>query len=122
EAIRADYSARVQARLDRTAEQTGSTTAEQTSASRAARPQPPAAEQTNAPVPARPGPVLAESAPNPTRPATRSLEDIRREARENWLKMRAEQSGKVPGIPKTDIPKDAQMQANTPAPDDDYQP
>jgi hypothetical protein len=41
--------------------------------------------------------------------------------------MRAEQSGKVPGIPKTDIPKDAQMrsaasQANTPAPDDDYQP
>jgi hypothetical protein len=66
---------------------------------------------------------LAEPAPNAARLATRDLEDVRREARENWLKMRAEQSGK-----SADVPKDAQMRnaasqaSNTPAPDDDYQP
>jgi ATP-dependent exoDNAse (exonuclease V) alpha subunit len=107
EAIRADYNTRVQARLDRSAEQTSSATA----------------EQTNAAAPARPGPALAEPAPNAARLATRDLEDVRREARENWLKMRAEQSGK-----SADTPKDAQMRnaasqaSNTPAPDDDYQP
>jgi ATP-dependent exoDNAse (exonuclease V) alpha subunit len=107
EAIRADYNTRVQARLGRSAEQTSSATP----------------EQTNAAAPARPGPALAEPAPNAARLATRDLEDVRREARENWLKMRAEQSGK-----SADIPKDAQMRnaasqaSNTPAPDDDYQP
>jgi ATP-dependent exoDNAse (exonuclease V) alpha subunit len=87
EAIRADYNARVQARLDRAAENTG----------------------------------------------TRNLEDVRREARENWLRMRAEKGGKT-----TSTPTDAHMRAaaqasgpassnstartHTPAPDDDYQP
>jgi ATP-dependent exoDNAse (exonuclease V) alpha subunit len=79
--------------------------------------------QARAAAPARPGPALAEPAPNAARLATRNLEDVRREARENWLRMRAEQSGKL-----ADIPKDAQMRnaasqpSNTPAPDDDYQP
>jgi len=79
--------------------------------------------QARAAAPPPPGPALAEPAPNASRLATRNLEDVRREARENWLRMRAEQSGKL-----ADIPKDAQMRnaasqaSNTPAPDDDYQP
>jgi hypothetical protein len=64
EAIRADYNARVQARLERAAEQTSSTTAEQTNA-----------------------------------PSAKNLEDVRREARENWLRMRAEQGVRATGIP-----------------------
>jgi ATP-dependent exoDNAse (exonuclease V) alpha subunit len=57
ESIRADYNARVQARLERAAAPTPTPT------------------------------------PEPTPPsAPKSLEDVRREARENWLKMRAEQS------------------------------
>jgi hypothetical protein len=105
ESIRADYNARVQARLDRAPQEVNAA----------------AVERTN---------------------NARSLEDIRREARENWLKMRAEQSGKA------DIPKDPQMRnatsqassaaahasdptrpthnpttrAHAPAPDDDHQP
>jgi ATP-dependent exoDNAse (exonuclease V) alpha subunit len=120
EAIRADYNARVQARLDHSAEQTSSATAEQTSATGTARPHPAPAEQANAA--ARPEPALAEPAPSTARLATRNLEDIRREARENWLKMRAEQSGKVADIPKDARMRNAASQANTPAPDDDYQP
>ncbi len=81
EAIRADYSARVQARLERAAEQTSTATVE-------------------------PG-------PNAARPASRNLEDVRREARENWLRMRAEQSANATGISKD---------ARTPTRDDDYQP
>src|ERR1700736_1390394 len=69
EAIRADYNARVQARLERGAEQTSSATAEQTSATGAARPHPAPAEQANAA--ARPEPALAEPAPSTARLATR---------------------------------------------------
>jgi hypothetical protein len=86
EAIRADYNARVQERLDRGAENTG----------------------------------------------TRNLEGVRREARQNWLRMRAEKSGNTTGIPKDPHIRDAAAQVSdpassaarthTPAPDDDYQP
>src|SRR5579862_1666128 len=87
EAIRADYDARVQARLQLAAEHTSSATADATKA--------PAAGQ-------------ARSA------AARSLEDVRREARENWLRMRAEQ-----GANATDK---SPARQHTPALDDDYQP
>jgi hypothetical protein len=88
EAIRADYNARVQARLDRAAQNT----------------------------------------------ATRNLEDVRREARENWLRMRAEKSGNTTSVPKDARMRDGAAQVSdatssnsaarthTPAPDDDYQP
>jgi hypothetical protein len=87
ESIRADYTARIQARQERAAEQTRTATAER-------------------------------DQPTPGRAAPKNLEDIRREARENWLKMRAAQQGQP-----TEAPKDAQSR-NTPtqARDDDHQP
>ncbi len=84
ESIRADYDARVQARLERTAEQ------------RAEHSQPTAASA-----------------------APKSLEDVRREARENWLKMRAEQKSHGDAAPTT---RDPATRTQTPAPDDDHQP
>jgi ATP-dependent exoDNAse (exonuclease V) alpha subunit len=79
ENIRADYTARVQARLQNAAERTPS----------------------------------VENSPG-TPP--KSLEDVRREARENWLRMRAEQAGKSVAHPEKAVSRDA------PSPDDDYQP
>ncbi|HEY2399013.1 MAG TPA: hypothetical protein VGI23_01600, partial [Steroidobacteraceae bacterium] len=67
ESIRADYAARVQARLERQATR---------------EPNEPAPQQPSASIPQQ---------PNPPALASKSLEDIRREARENWLKMRAAQ-------------------------------
>jgi ATP-dependent exoDNAse (exonuclease V) alpha subunit len=78
ESIRADYAARVQARLERQA-------THDPNAARELNAQPPAAsmpEKPNAPVLDKP------NAPQ----APKSLEDIRREARENWLKLRAQQA------------------------------
>jgi ATP-dependent exoDNAse (exonuclease V) alpha subunit len=74
ESIRADYAARVQARLERQATREPNEPA----------PQQPAAalQQPNAPTPQQ---------PNASALASKSLEDIRREARENWLKLRAAQ-------------------------------
>jgi ATP-dependent exoDNAse (exonuclease V) alpha subunit len=76
----------------------------------------------------------------PDRAPSKSLEDVRREARENWLKMRAEQTGHsmeasaqqssrraAPG-PTRDAasspahPLNTRSPHNTPGPDDDYQP
>jgi len=56
--------------------------------------------------------------PTPGRAVPKNLEDIRREARENWLKMRAAQQGQP-----TEAPKDAQSRNTaTQARDDDHQP
>jgi ATP-dependent exoDNAse (exonuclease V) alpha subunit len=90
---------------------------------------------------AEPTPELLESA----RAAPKSLEDIRREARENWLRMRAEQNGK-PASPSKEAqtgnaaappthstgaqsagadgltPVTAGRTHNSPATEDDYQP
>jgi ATP-dependent exoDNAse (exonuclease V) alpha subunit len=84
EAIRADYNARVQARLDRAAE----------------RPDPAVAERTAA-----------------VGTGARNLEDVRREARENWLRMRAEQGGDA-----ARSAHNSTTRTRTPASDDDYQP
>jgi ATP-dependent exoDNAse (exonuclease V) alpha subunit len=83
EAIRADYNARVQARLENAAERT-STAAE------------------------------ARSAPA-VRPAMRNLEDVRREARENWLRMRAEQNGIATGVRDDAQQRNAATQSSHPA-------
>jgi hypothetical protein len=76
ESIRADYNARVQARLEQAATRTSARDADR--------------------VP-QPGPHPVQELPNSVGPSPRappkSLEDVRREARENWLKMRAEQTG-----------------------------
>ncbi len=94
ESIRADYDARVQARLERAPEKT------------------------------------AERAEEPT--ARQTPEEIRRHARESWLRMRAAQPGNVGGAPKDAHPDSAIAQprhssdatrTHTPeAHDDDYQP
>jgi ATP-dependent exoDNAse (exonuclease V) alpha subunit len=47
----------------------------------------------------------------------KSLEDVRREARENWLRMRAEQTPSSQASPSA-----TRSPHHTPAPDDDYQP
>ncbi|MBV8805097.1 MAG: MobA/MobL family protein, partial [Sinobacteraceae bacterium] len=95
--IRADHNARVQARLERAA--------------------------------ARESTLTQSSAPDPTitQPSghqpPRSLEDIRREARENWLRMRAEQSEKTQGVASESRSADHTAQPrSTAAADDDYQP
>lgn len=89
ESIRADYDARVQARLERAADHTSTV-------------------------------VAAERAqPTPARATPRSLEDIRREARENWLRMRAEQRSQGDTAEPTRNPA---IRTQTPAPDDDHQP
>ena len=91
ESIRADYDARVQARLERTADHTSAVAA-------------PERSQAN--------PTAADVAP-------RSLEDVRREARENWLKMRAEQKSQGDAAAPTRNPV---TRTQTPAADDDHQP
>jgi hypothetical protein len=88
EAIRADYNARVQARLERAAEQTSSATSEPTSSA--------TAQPTNA-------------------PAAKNPEDVRREARENWLRMRAEQSASATGIPDDAHTRNSAAPATNPA-------
>jgi hypothetical protein len=105
EAIRADYSARVQARLERAAGHTSTATT--------APPNHSAAVPADPATAVRAKPATSQPGPDATRPAARSLEDVRREARENWLRMRAEQGTSATGISKD---------AHTPARDDDYQP
>jgi hypothetical protein len=92
EAIRADYNARVQARLELTAGQTSSAAAEATKVTTEAM-KDPATGQARSDV-------------------TRSLEDVRREARENWLRMRAEKGASA----------NSTVRQHTPALDDDHQP
>jgi hypothetical protein len=141
ESIRADYAAKVQARLERQAARAPQATREPQAAREAQatrEPNAPAAQQpapapqhssalasparqySNAPAPSAPqhSGALASSAPqysnapapsaplhssapalqapdapvSQATPALKSLEDIRREARENWLKMRAQQA------------------------------
>jgi hypothetical protein len=103
ESIRADYNARVQARQEQTAERlpnhmpghtpdhTPGHTPDHTPA-RAPDHQP---DRLAGPLQTRAANTERTSGSAPTPSATpQSLEDIRREARENWLKMRAEQTGK----------------------------
>jgi hypothetical protein len=94
EAIRADYNARVQVRLDRAAEQTSSVAAA-------------AAERAT--------PAVAETAPTAVRAVTTNLEDVRREARENWLRMRAEQSANATATPSDANTRNAAASASNPA-------
>jgi hypothetical protein len=75
ESIRADYAARVQARLERQATR---------------EPNEPAPQQPHASTPQQPSASTLQQ-PNPPALASKSLEDIRREARESWLKLRAAQ-------------------------------
>ena len=163
ESIRADYNARVQARLERAVEQANSAAAEPTNASMAGQPvsatvertdtaaveraapaaaghtadaaaehaapaaaehtlgvaaeraAPPAAGHAASAAAERAAPVTAETNPTTLRPATRTLEDIRREARENWLRMRAEQSANVTAISSGAHTRNAAAAAANPA-------
>jgi ATP-dependent exoDNAse (exonuclease V) alpha subunit len=105
ESIRADYNARVQARQERAAtrEHEGRETAPELTAGRSSE--------------MRAGP--------------RDLEDVRREARENWLRMRAERGAANDNIPErgdaavagqTRMPGHAAAPGKTSAADDDYNP
>ncbi|MBS0419039.1 MAG: MobA/MobL family protein [Proteobacteria bacterium] len=122
ESIRADYNARVQARMDRQAER---------------EPIAPAAQPAPALQPAQPALVQqASQAQQPAQdPAPKSLEDIRREARENWLKLRAQQpaASTDPPSPTADRGRAAQRSSDvrdntdstptsTRTPDNDHQP
>jgi len=99
ENIRADYNARVQARSERT---------EFAAISREASSQ-------AAPAQAAPTQVTAP------RVTPRSLEDVRREARENWLRMRAEQGRSVTTSPNSARDAERDMSQGSTA-DHDYQP
>jgi ATP-dependent exoDNAse (exonuclease V) alpha subunit len=123
EAIRADYKARVQARLESAAERTTGAAEESTASAADVRAETaarvradPAAEVRADPAAGvRAASATGESARGTARPATRNLEDIRREARENWLKMRAEKSGVATATATRD-------ETHTTVRDDDYQP
>ncbi|MEA3180528.1 MAG: hypothetical protein QOI59_4051 [Gammaproteobacteria bacterium] len=106
ENIRADYNARVQARQEQQARQ-------QTAFERGANTAPthPQAQAENAPTL-----LKANSAPTPSqanKSAPQTLEDIRRQARENWLKMRAEQHSNS-AEPPTASPSAAAAAAHAP--------
>jgi ATP-dependent exoDNAse (exonuclease V) alpha subunit len=98
ESIRADYAARVQARLERQATREPNEPAPQQPAAALHQPNASTPQQPNAPTPQQPNAPTPQqpNAPTPQQPnapalASKSLEDIRREARENWLKLRAAQ-------------------------------
>jgi MobA/MobL family len=134
ESIRADYAARVQARLERQATREPAPALQQANAPAPQQPNAPAPRQANAPAPEQPNALapqqlnaparqqpnaLAPQQPNapaqadalapqlpgaqaPQLPAAqppRSLEEIRREARENWLKLRAAAQQAAPAAP-----------------------
>jgi hypothetical protein len=86
ERIRRDYEARVQARLERG------------SRLDPARPEPAAPSQTRADHPAQPTAGLPES--SPTINASATLEEIRRQARESWLRLRQESAERSPSAAK----------------------
>jgi hypothetical protein len=122
ESIRADYAARVQARLERQATrepneprpQQPAAALQQPSASTPQHPNLPTPQQSNEPA------LQQLNRPTPQQPnapalASKSLEDIRREARENWLKLRAAQHADQ--APPT--PSQAQPGHNQPAPSRD---
>lgn len=119
--IRADYAARVQARQERSAQN------ELNVGSRDAVPS--AAPASNAaPAPAQPAntPVQpANASPQPPATAGKSMEDIRREARENWLRLRAAQSSAITPAPTAKDPRLGKSESATrspPARDDDHHP
>ena len=97
ESIRADYNARVRARQERIAahEPAHAATTAQPTPDRAP---PTLAEAQPPPIHARSTAALAQPAPDAP---PKTLEDIRREARENWLKMRSQQSSATPGAAPT---------------------
>jgi len=86
ESIRADYNARVQARQERQLQQVAG-------AERAA-----GAEQTT-------GSQHAHTPAPQQDPTPKSLEDIRREARENWLKMRGQQPSAAADTSNASVPR-----------------
>jgi ATP-dependent exoDNAse (exonuclease V) alpha subunit len=89
ESIRADYTARVQARLER-------------------QPQ-------HEPIGATPQAPATSATAQPKASAPQSLEDIRRDARENWLKLRAQQlESAAPGSQPSGPPTERQPAAPTP--------
>jgi hypothetical protein len=109
ESIRADYNARVQARLERQPQHEPEALTSQAPATSllprrdaTASPRPGAAAQ---------DPVRTDPQ-QPRVPAPQSLEDIRREARENWLMLRAQQLGQGrPSATTTDHQPDARQPA-----------
>jgi ATP-dependent exoDNAse (exonuclease V) alpha subunit len=118
ESIRADYNARVQARLQQSAER-----APQHTATAERSPEPTATAGATATtaatsVTASIEAPAATAATAVTTASPKSLEDIRREARENWLRTRAEQQGRSPDQSRAAAP----CLHKTPALDDDHQP
>lgn len=113
ESIRADYAARVQARLERqAAREPNAPAAHQPDASAAAHSSVPVPQQPNVPVPQQLRALAAQQSHAPTaqQPGAqvpqqpdpqppKSLEEIRREARENWLKLRAAAQQSAPSAP-----------------------
>ena len=100
ESIRADYNARVQARQERQAQaaaapekaaaiQHAPVPQQAASPQQGAAPQQPAVPQHAASPQQQASPQHAPAQPQGSTP--KSLEDVRREARENWLRMRAQQ-------------------------------
>src|SRR5262249_9140005 len=108
--IRADYNARAQARQERAAAREA---AELPPAGRDPADRGPSAREPTAPHTA--------SAEAPAHAPPRSMEDIRREARENWLRMRAEQGARVPAASTGVRSAEHSAQPRNTA-DDDYQP
>jgi ATP-dependent exoDNAse (exonuclease V) alpha subunit len=115
ESIRADYDARVQARQERTAAREGAgldpagrEATARDATSREASPRQPAPRE----------PVVTEATAGA---APRNLEDIRREARENWLRMRSEQSGRASAAAADVRSAEHSAQPRNTA-DNDYQP
>jgi hypothetical protein len=117
ENIRAGYNARVQARLEQAWQQpTSERSTEHGVASAVTAAQPTAyradsastATQTHADTTSTPQTARHAAAPQAIpqavpQAAPKTLEDIRREARENWLKMRAEQTAKSPDQLSADV-------------------
>ena len=102
EGIRADYNARVQARQEQQAQaaaapekaaaiQHAPVPQQAASAQQAAAPQQPAVPQRAASPQQQASPQHAPAPQQPQGSTPKSLEDVRREARENWLRMRAQQ-------------------------------
>jgi ATP-dependent exoDNAse (exonuclease V) alpha subunit len=108
ESIRADYNARVRDRLQQSAERTPQPVA---TVGATATATPTAATSVTAN-------IDAPAATAATAASAKSLEDIRREARENWLRTRAEQHGRSPDPSSAAAPS----LHKTPGLDDDHQP
>jgi len=108
ESIRADYAARVQARAEHAAQKAADASV--------APPTPNAASTTSA----APANEPANRDPHSHQPVRKTMEDIRREARENWLRMRAAQTAIAP--PATPASASTNSPTASQAREDDHHP